>query len=101
MTSVKATDEELLAKRDDDIVRRAQLWATGATVHDTNELIGLYRDAIYKLDRHPDPKWKTPPFRRYALELMVCYANRLAAFMSHGDSKKARRDFLPPRYPVE
>lgn len=96
------TDEELLAQRDDDIIRRAQLWATGATIHDINCLIGMYRSATAALDgvHGMDTRaQREPKIRRFALEMMVCAANTLAAFMQHGDYRKARDSFPLPTHP--
>ena len=79
------TDAELEALRDDDVVRRAELWATAATIHNVKGLIGLYRSGTGSLD-HPHA-WTV---RRYALEVMVCGLESLEALMRHGDYRKAR-----------
>lgn len=97
-----ATDEELLAQRDDDIIRRAQLWATGATIHDVNCLIGCYCAATAAIDgaAHADSRAKKDPkVRRFAIEFMVCSLNRLAAFMQHGNYRKACESFPMPIHP--
>lgn len=94
------TDTELEAMRDDDIVRRAELWATGATIHDVRGIIGMYRSATGVLD---GSKWsasrKEPGMERFALELMVCAIETLARYMSHGDYRKARIDTPLPFSP--
>lgn len=89
------TDEQLELVRDDDIVRRAQLWATGATIHDVNGLIGLYQVAVAALDC--DNGSKMSKNRRYALETMACAYGSLEHFMSHGDYRKARKANPLPR----
>ncbi len=97
-----STDRELLKQRDDDIVRRAQLWATGATIHDVNGLIGMYRSATAAIDglHGMDTRAvKEPAVRRFAIEVMVCAVNRLAAFMQHGDYRKACAAFPVPVHP--
>jgi hypothetical protein len=63
------SDDALAALRDDDVIRRAQLWATGATIHDVSALIGMYRVAAAALDGMLDgtAKLSQPRHRRYAL----------------------------------
>lgn len=39
--------------RDDDVVRRARAWATGATVHDVNAKCNWYQSLAHLLD-HPE-----------------------------------------------
>lgn len=85
------SDEELELVRDDDVIRRAQLWATGATIHDVNSLIGLYRTATAVLDRLPGVRSVDEPgVRRWALELVACAFGQLSDFMRHGDYRKAK-----------
>lgn len=82
------SDAELEALRDDDVIRRAELWATGATIHDVKGLIGLYRAAIEALDRRRISKRD----RRFALELMACAIGTINDFIGHGNYRKARID---------
>jgi len=90
------SDSELAELRDDDIIRRAELWATGATIHDVKGLIGMYRMATAVLD---DPRAKGKKRRRLALETMVCALETLTDFMSHGNYRKARIDNPLPYSP--
>lgn len=77
--------------RDDDIIRRAELWATGATIHDVKGLIGLYRSGTCVLDGVKG--WRHDEEARAQAELNIDVARRrLEAFMSHGDYSKACRD---------
>lgn len=93
--------DALLALRDDDIIRRAELWATGATIHDVKGLIGAYRTATAAIDgwtkdgRYKNG-WKDCGF---AIEFMAVILNQLNAFMQHGDYRKACRDFPLPKHP--
>lgn len=92
------SDEELEALRDDDVVRRAELWATGATIHDVKSLIGSYRTACAVLDRKAGYRDVTEPgVRRWALECMACWRETLEAYMRHGDYRKARLDHPLPK----
>lgn len=75
-------------QRDDDIVRRAELWATGATIHDVKGLIGLYRSAVFILDKGP----KDEEQRRRAEDYGETARRRLEAFMAHGDYRRATRE---------
>lgn len=74
-----------------DLVRRAELWATGATIHDVKQLLGCYRSACEALD---SPRAKRASKRK--IESIKAFRDwavkTLEAFMSHGDYKKANRD---------
>ncbi len=81
--------------RDDDIIRRAELWATGATIHDVKHLIGMYRAGVCAMD---DPLLDEDR-KRYAEILMNWAYKCLTEFMEHGDYRKAKRDNPLPEYP--
>jgi hypothetical protein len=80
--------------RDDDILRRIELWATGATIHDVRSLMGHYRVCIYILDR-PEAYQKNGDYGAkcdLARATITVLAKTMEEFMSHGDYRKARRD---------
>src|SRR4051812_27711523 len=81
--------------RDDDIIRRAELWATGSTIHDVKGLIGLYRSAIHVLD---NPDSFASEQIEHAEELCEVARCTLEDFMRSGDYRKARTDNLLPDY---
>ena len=76
-----------------DLIRRAELWATGATIHNVKNLIGAYRSALgaIKQARH------TNRHRLWMLVASEVYAAQLEAYMRHGDYRRANRENpLPP-----
>lgn len=79
--------------RDDDILRRIELWATGATIHNVKGLIGLYRTFAAVLD---DPKkYKGSELGRNldrCRQDLAVVAKTMEDWMAHGDYRKARRD---------
>lgn len=91
--------ETLRNLRDDDIVRRAQLWATGATIHDVNGLIGSYRSAADALDGWLSKPDADPVLVRFGLEFMNYARCALEDFMRHGDYRKAVEDNPLPWHP--
>lgn len=74
--------------RDDDIVRRAQLWATGSTIHEVNGLIGTYRGCIHWLD-NPDISLED---KELIEEDRQTAYRRLSDFMKHGNYRLACED---------
>lgn len=81
--------------RDDDILRRIELWATGATIHDAKGLIGHYRTFAHFLDNGPDEgrsKEDWERCRELARKNLPVLAATMEDFMRHGDYRKARRD---------
>ncbi len=88
------TDDELEAVRDDDIVRRAQLWATGATIHDVNQMTGNYCSQCQALDCIAKTGVGD---RRGFLEWMAWSREVLEEFMRCGNFRKAREKYPMPR----
>lgn len=81
-------------QQDDDLIRRAELWATGATIHNVKSLIGHYRAACEVLLAKPERPAQVVAFAR----AFAAWAHKtLTEFMAHGDYQKACRDNpLPP-----
>lgn len=78
--------------RDDDILRRIELWATGATIHNVRGLIGQYRTWADIVD-HPDKyPWLTPEAVAEAERNLATVARTMREYMGHGDYRRARRD---------
>lgn len=80
---------------DDDIERRAELWATGATIHNVKNLLGWRRSCVSALKqlRHDDAR------RRYFEETLVCADKTIEQYMGHGNYLKARDDNPLPTSP--
>lgn len=74
-----------------DLLRRAELWATGATIHDVKQLTGTIRTAM---DALSDRKRKdvVGDKRRWAELMLARYARTLEDFVGHGDYKRAWRE---------
>ncbi len=85
--------------RDDDLLRRIDLWATGATIHNVKNLKGAYRSAWQIIES--DSERATPEKKAYYLIFQEAIAKQMAAYMLHGDYKKAGRDFPLPEYPFD
>lgn len=78
-----------------DIVRRAQMWATGATIHNINGLIGVLRAAWMGMNSTTASSAK----KMWAESLAICMCCTIEQYMRHGDYKKAREDNpMPPIY---
>jgi hypothetical protein len=83
---------------DADLIRRAEQWATGATIHDVKAVIGLYRSGLIIAN---DPHGRASPRKRlWGLALADVATARLEAFMRHGDRRRADRENPLPREPL-
>ncbi len=91
--TTKAEPTPLAFAENADLIRRAEQWATGATIHNVKNLIGAYRSALgaIRQERH------TNRHRLWMLVASEVYAAQLEAYMRHGDYRRARRENpLPP-----
>ncbi len=82
---------------DEDLIRRVELWCTGATIHNAKNLIGAYRASLgaARQDRHSRRRWL------WYLARADTYAAQLESWMRHGDYSRARdANPLPPE-PLE
>lgn len=77
---------------EDGLIAEAQLWATGATIHDVKSLIGDYR-AFTECANRPGETPKRIEWAEFHARLTV---KRLREFMAHGDYKRAMRENPPP-----
>ncbi len=77
------TDDEL--REYEVLIREAHQWATGATIHDVNGLIGAIQAGVeyFKAKRGHYPE---------AADDLRRHAKTLREFMAHGDYKRARRE---------
>lgn len=80
---------------DNDLIRQAELWATGATIHDVKTLIGMLRSASHVFHK-PNG---TPRKRAFAEDMMKAANARLVDFMRHGNYTKACDDNPLPSIP--
>ncbi len=71
---------------ENDLIPRARLAATGATIHDTNVYIGHIRNAHSILNK----KDATEGNIRWANSLLKIYRSKLEILIATGDPKKAR-----------
>lgn len=68
---------------EDDIVRQAELWATGATIHNVKNAIGFFRSLVVIAHKRPSDE---------ATADVAAARQFVADYMSHGDYMKAKRD---------
>jgi hypothetical protein len=77
---------------------RAQLWATGATVHDVRCLLGPIEMTVAGLKE----RWhRNPAMLRWVDQYQAVLVKTLEEFMAHGDYRKARRENPEPEAPRE
>lgn len=77
----------------DDLIRAAELWATGATIHDVKSLIGGIRVFCEALNR---TKYTGSMPLNEVREHLDRECKTLCEFMVHGNYRRARRENPPP-----
>lgn len=94
--TTKAEPTPLAFPENANLIRRAELWATGATIHNVKNTIGAYRAAL----AGANSTLCSARHRLWMLALSEVHVAALEAYMRHGDYRKASRDNPLPRDPV-